>query len=510
MFQSTNVRRLTTTENGAVSLKSSGDCNIDYFMMLTRTLSIDDHVKHLEKCWNTNPEYTVATIFNCRDRQKGKKEKRVSNEAMLWLRKNKPKTYMQNIKTYINNYGCWKDLLYIAYQLNKSYTIDKNYELELFALQLKDDLVSLSNNPQIQVSLCGKWAPSENDRNDKRKQFAKKIATILYPKDGSNKMEKYRKEYISPLRKKINIIERLMCNNEWDKIVYEYVPGMASKKLLKAFVKHDNERYTEYLNAVKRGDKEIKITGLLPHDLLKYYIDNCDEGVNETIELQWKTMLDNVRSNGVLKSAIPIVDLSGSMFSASNGDIPARVSATLGIMTSLCCKDPFYKKIITFSDVPTFVELPNETLYDCYHAIKNVQYGLNTDLVKTCEAIINYGKENNVADENMVDKLIIFTDMQFDEASPQVCELSTLYNIICNMFLKNQYTPPKFIFWNLNSNSGETFPVDISVKNTAMVSGFSEQLLKIFMEYDEFNPKMIVDEILKPYLGNVFISEDER
>lgn len=509
MFQY-DARHLTHTDNGAVALDTTGDYNTDYFMMYTRTLPRNEHFTYLEKCWKVNPEYTVATIFNGRDRQNGKKEKKVSNTAMLWLRENKPHTYMQNIMTYVNKYGCWKDMLYIAYNCKTSSIILKNHELDLFAIQLRKDKEELQNT-HINVSLCGKWAPSENDRNDTRKHFAKKVASILYSNDDKKKMEKYRKEYLVPLRNQINIVEKLMSNNQWDRINYSSVPGVASRRLLKAFMKHDEIRYKAFLESVKKGEKEIKITGLLPHDLLKYYLEyNNDCKANDTIELQWKTMLDNVRSSGILNNSIAVVDLSGSMFSASNGNIPARVSATLGILTSLCCKEPFYKRLITFSETPTFVNLPNESLFDCYNAIRNVDYGLNTDLVKTCQSIIEYGKRNNISNENMIDKLFVFTDMQFDKASSTDSDITTLYNTICGLFIQNNYTPPKFIFWNLNSDSGNIFPVDISVKNTALVSGFSEQLLKIFMQYDEFNPKIIVDEVLKPYLKDVIIVEDER
>ena len=41
-----------------------------------------------------------------------------------------------------------------------------------------------------------------------------------------------------------------------------------------------------------------------------------------------------------------------------------------------------------------------------------------------------------------------------------------------------------------------------------MVSGFSEQLLKIFMNYDEFKPEFIVNEILNSYLDSIIISDD--
>lgn len=507
-----SLHELSHTQNGATALKTSGDNIVDYFMMFTRTLPKHVNEAYLEKCWADNPEKTVATIFNGRDRVQGKKEKKVSNEAMMWLRSCKPETYKLNMMNYINKYGCWKDLLYISYHnKSSSESVNKSYELQLFADQLLVDKNQLVHDQSKSVSLCAKWAPSENDRNDTRKHFAKKLASLIYSREDTKKMEKYRKEILVPLRKKINIVERLMCNNEWDQVQYEHVPGVASKRLLKAFMKHDEERYRRFLEAVKKGEKEIKITGLLPHELAKYYIDNdyTENRANETIELQWRAMLENVRKDGTLKNALAIIDVSGSMFSASNGSIPAQVAIALGILTSLCCEPPFNKRFITFSHNPQLATLDNENLFDAYKSIRHMEYGYNTDFVKCCECIIQYGVKNKIADEDMPKKLFVFTDMQFDRASPKTKDLNTIYQHITKMFVKHEYTPPKFIFWNLNSDHQETFPVDCSVENTAMVSGFSEQLLKIFMKYDDFNPMFIVDEILQPYMKDVVICNDE-
>ena len=547
--QRTMASTFTRTENGAVALDTSGNHIVDYFMLYTRTLTKEQNHQFLEKCWAINPQKTVAVIFNGRDRLKGKKEKTVSNQAMLWLREHKPYSYMNNITTYVNKYGRWKDLLYICYENNADSMIHKNYELTLFAEKLREDLSELkiqeireadadtekssksSSKKMNSVSLCAKWAPSENDRNDSRKQFAKKIASILYDKEDSKKMEKYRKEYLVPLRKQINIVETLMCNNEWDKINYEGVPGVASRRLHNAFSNHDSDRYCDYLASVRSGDAKINVTGILPHELANYYVnlrntqDEYEE--NETIELLWRTIVDNVKGSGVLGNSLAIIDLSGSMFSASNGSIPAQVAIALGIITSQCCKGMFKNKFITFSANPELVSLIPDaeyaeytekgiepSLYTCFKSLVNVDFGYNTDFVKCCEMIIKYGREHNINDEDMPKKLFIYTDMQFDEAITETegkenNTIEILYKTIVKMFKAADYTPPKFIFWNLNSSHKESFPVNCKTEGTAMISGFSEQLLKIFMTYDEFKPELIVEEILAPYLPEIFIDDSE-
>jgi ATP-dependent Clp protease adapter protein ClpS len=42
-----------------------------------------------------------------------------------------------------------------------------------------------------------------------------------------------------------------------------------------------------------------------------------------------------------------------------------------------------------------------------------------------------------------------------------------------------------------------------------MISGFSEQLLKVFMNNDDFNPEKIVYEILEPYKVNVEVDAND-
>ena len=524
----------TKTANNGNALKTTGSSIVDYFMLFVRDLDIDVSNKYLEKCWEEDPKKTVAIIFNGRDRLSGKKEKKIANDAMLWLRKNKFNTYANNIKNYIEKYGRWKDLHYICYKLKN---IDHKFELNIIAQKLIEDKVNLENNNP--VSLCAKWAPSENDKYDKRRQYAKKVASFIYGSKDMSKMEKYRKEYLVPLRKKIDIVEAKMCENDWGTIKYENVPGVASNKLKNAFIKHDEERYRKYQEDVFNRVKKINVTGILPHELVGVYIKDLEKFNKgekcQTTEMQWRTIVENVKKSGNFDNAISIIDVSGSMFNAKNGSIPAQVAVALGIITSLCCKGNFANKIITFSEEPQLVDLISPvkiqekriengdnaaastnseigsipTLHECIKNIMKIDYGFSTDFVKCNEEIINYAIKHNVPQDKMPTKLFVFTDMQFNNANnSRDNDLNTVYKSIVQLYKNNNYKAPKFIFWNLNSDSNEIFPVNCDTEGTAIVSGFSEQLLKIFMNYDEFKPEFIVNEILTPYLKDIIISDD--
>jgi hypothetical protein len=495
----------TTTTNGAIAFKSSGDVLVDFFMMYVRDLKDNVINDYMRKCWNTDPTLTIALVFNGRDRAEGKKEKKISNHCMIWLRNNVFNTYKQNILTYIEKFGCWKDLWAIDFYIKR---YEKDYELVLVKDKLIEDLENLKNDKPI--SLCAKWVPSEGKRNDKKEYQSKRLATIMYG-DDNKKNEKLRKEYLVPLRNKINIVETKMCQNQWTDINYSAVPAQASTRYRKAFIKHDQEGYEKFLNEVKSGEKEIKVNGILPHELVSKYIsgfNNISTEIDETIELQWKTIVNKLSTGGKLNNSIAVVDLSGSMFSALNGDIPARVASSLGIITSLCCSGPFHKKIITFSENPNIVSLKGDNLFEHLKDISNAQYGLSTNFIGVADLILNIAKLNDIKQEDMPEKIITFTDMQFNCADRRNGDIESTYKIIKEKFISNGYKPPKFIFWNLNADN-KNFPLEYDEEGTALVSGFSEQLLKIFMEHSEFNPKYIVYEILQKYIPYVEINEGD-
>lgn len=494
---------LTTTTNGAVCFQSSGNCFVDFFMVFVRNLETVTIIDYLNKCWEKDPYLTIALIFHARDRKNGKKEKNISNRAMIWLKKKKNKTYKKVLETYVNNFGSWKDVMYIAMK-----TINNHDELNFITEQLKKDKANLEEGKS--VSLCAKWISSEKDKYNKKCSLAILIAEKLYGCD-DKKMEKYRKEYIVPLRKHLDIVESHMTSSNWNTIIYDNVPSVAMKRLNKSFLKHDPERFEEYLKSIKSGEKKMKVTGILPHELVKYYLnDNSD--FNETIELQWKALVDDVKSKGTLKNMIPIVDSSGSMYSGTDKNVsPIEVSIALGILIAQCVDGHFKNKIISFSESPSFHDLVGDTLFDIVNNVKQkLPVGLNTNFEAIFDMLLNIGSCFNITPDDMPKKIVCLSDMQFDAASSDnsVVNDKTLHDTIMKKYVGTKYQPPTFIYWNLNTVD-KTFPVKCLSDNVAMISGFSEQLLKIFMNNDNFNAETIIYDILNDYLPYVVIDDDD-
>lgn len=67
-------------------------------------------------------------------------------------------------------------------------------------------------------------------------------------------------------------------------------------------------------------------------------------------------------------------------------------------------------------------------------------------------------------------------------------------------FEEHGYSLPKIVFWNLQSDGDDSMPVTHTEDGTALVSGFSGQLLKLFMagasELDKFNPFAVMKEAI--------------
>jgi len=460
-------------------METTNNPNLDLFIQLIRGLDKKILIDLLNKSWEHNKLKTIAIIFNSRDRMNGKKEKEISNFCLSWLKDYHNKIYKNNVLTYINKYGCWNDLNYII-RMNKKH----RYEYKLFAEQLKEDIKNLNENGEI--SLCAKWVINAN-KND-----TIKIARFLFKDEIKNYHERYRKEYLIPLRNKLDLIETKICKNNWVDIDYSKIPAGALNFYKKLFVKKDNDKYSLFLSEVAKNKTKLKITGLLPHQIiseyLKYIVEN--DGINETLELQWKAFINsyNNEEEDDENHILPIVDVSGSMFAKTGNVVPITVSIAMGLLLAELNKGIYHNKIITFSERPTLIKIKGETLREKIINIKNVNFGLNTNFLKIADLLIN----NNMNCK----RLICFTDMQFDEGQN--------HNLFIEKFKNNNLEVPELIYWNL-SGKYNNFPINNNETNTSIISGFSEQFLKTILEKSQLNPLVLMDRILEPYYDNIRI-----
>jgi len=480
-FIAAPVRPDTTTENGGAAFSSTGSDCLDFFTRYVRNTSQTDMIDMFVKAYAEDPYTALRIVFNGRDCiGNGKQEKLISFFVMNHLKQTKPKTYAKNLIGF-SKIGCFKDLLQLDVMSKSHQTPD--IELELLAAMLSDDLIKLQAGES--VSLAAKWAPTEGCEFDKKTRAAHRLAKIL-----DKNMKDYRKKIITPLRAKIDVLERLESARRWDEINFEKVPAIAMKKQKAAFTKHCSAAFTSYLSNVIAGKAKMHSKGIQPHELVM----NPDEAANA----QWIALVARLSLAGVFKNCVALCDVSGSM-----QGIPMWVSIAMGILMSALTEGRFKNRVLTFSEVPQWHEIKGTTLAEKVGSLSRAHWGATTNFISVFELLLVEATTYGLTPEQMPKKIIVFTDMQFNQAHQG--EYKTAFQIISEKYSAAGYKIPQLVFWNLR-DSKVAFPVQKDTPGVALMSGYSAEMLKMFMDDEEMTPYSMMMKALKPY--EVFVIDE--
>ncbi|KAK2647264.1 hypothetical protein Ddye_022459 [Dipteronia dyeriana] len=394
----------------------------------------------------------------------------------------------------------------------EKYNSDSNYKLfydsvcDVFADVLKSDMEFLKANELSKISLAAKWCPSIDSSYDKASLICEGIARRIFPRESDKEYEKLeeahyvyrvrdrlRKQVLVPLHKALQLPEVFMSANEWNALPYGRVPSVAMKNYKDLFEKHDKERFEAYLEKVKSGEAKIAAGALLPHEIVKSA--NTDS-LGEVAELQWKRMVEDVSKKGKLRNCMAVCDVSGSM-----DGIPMEVCVALGILVSELSEEPWKGKVITFSENPQLHLVEGDSLKAKSEFVKSMDWGMNTDFQKVFDKILEVAAESNLREDQLIKRLFVFSDMEFDYCRYKTYKSSifvksdeetaseeqskrgweTDYEVIQRKFKEHGYSKvPEIVFWNLRNSSST--PVVAKQTGVAMVSGFSKNLLTLFLD----------------------------
>ncbi|KAI3935272.1 hypothetical protein MKW92_013260 [Papaver armeniacum] len=222
-------------------------------------------------------------------------------------------------------------------------------------------------------------------------------------------------------------------------------------------------------------NKKYKIASgaLLPYQIIQS-LRYEEENDCSLAELQWKRMVEDLSRIGKLKDGLAIADVSGSMTGT-----PMDVSVALGLLISEMSHEPWKGKLITFTQNP---ELKKDR------------------------------------------RLFVFTDMEFHEAnsgySPHTYshlsgrdaaeKWETDYQVIQNNFREKGYlNVPEIVFCNLRESIST--PVSSQLKGVKMVHGFSNNMVKVFLDEDsnfsQLTPSSVVVNTAIENMGSVNASD---
>lgn len=383
-----------------------------------------------------------------------------------------------------------------------------------------------------------------------RSEFADIVSSVDHEDENERELylrharEAYRKD-IAALRKHLQVVERDLTANTLDNIKYERVPSLAMSIYCPIFTEKDTERFEAYIDSVAAGQAQISGATLLPSTLIKMVRDaeyselssrRCNPGRGKmksqrggakemitqrqkdirakAVDGQWRALFQRIKKSGTLSSSIAVCDVSGSMLQPvfPDGTCPMDTAIGLSLVLAEVTDPPFGGSFIRFSQSPIVEQvLVTDTLQDKYRKLSGSNWGMNTDFVAVFEKLIlPMAQKHKLRQEHMVKRVFVFSDMQFDTAQAGYDRWTTSYKRIQKKFRVAGYEMPQLVFWNIAGGragyQGTTGgrgdqtapkPVTAAEENTAIVSGYSPGMLKIFLENGSFEDPGENEEVIE-------------
>lgn len=467
-----NESESTETLNGMKCKKTTKSDLLDLFAVIGGLRNATDREIQTKfaKAWAENKTLAMKMIFYARDVREGLGERNVFRACLKWLVKNAPSSLIA-IAGLIPEYGRWDDVYPLLDQSEDSEL--KMVTKAIIVNQFKKDMEdAIGGKP---ISLLAKWLKSTNTSSKESRRLGKLTANVL-----GLDVRSYRKA-LSKLRHHIDVTERKMSANKWEEIKYSNVPSIAMKNYNIAFKRHDEKRFSHYLEDVKNGKSKINASAVFPSDVYRYWERHSDD--MEAVNLQWSNLPNYVEGEN---QALVMADVSGSM-----EGLPMATSVSLALYFAERNKGCFKDIFITFSERPEFVKINGNNIGEKFKNIEKSRWGMNTNLCLALQKILDISKENNVPPQDMPKSLIIISDMEFDVS----VRGSFLIEQVKEDFRKSGYEVPKIIFWNVNSLK-DTFHAQKNDENILLVSGHSPSVFKSILSGKQKDPYEYMLEIL--------------
>ncbi|RLN12733.1 hypothetical protein C2845_PM09G18930 [Panicum miliaceum] len=390
----------------------------------------------------------------------------------------------------------------LAVQSLEMYYGDRAYRFlfDFFADLLASDLKQLApGGKKRKIGLAAKWCPTQGSSFDRSTLLCEAIARRLFPRDSNpdyaglseehysyQALHRLRREVLVPLRKVLELPEVYMSAQRWSELPYTRVASVAMRRYKALFKKHDEVRFGKYLEDVAAGKAKIAAGALLPHEIATAAYRGEKDDVSE---LQWRRMVDDFRKKVSLSNCIAVCDVSGSMYGT-----PMEVCVALGLLISELSEKPWAGKVITFSQHPEIHMIKGKTLQEKLRFVQRMDWGGNTNFQAVFDRILRTAVDARLPREKMIRTVFVFSDMEFDQASASRGRWETDYEAICRKFGDAGYgdVVPQIVFWNLRDS--RSTPVTSTQPGVAMVSGFSKNLVKLFLENDGVvNPEAVMN-----------------
>lgn len=470
-----NETTWTRTENGAVAKNTSGDALVDLFGTIGSLRRADDlRVQTLfEEAFKEDPLNATKILFYARDIREGLGEREIFRKLIKYAADKHPDVVMKNIM-YFGEYGRFDDLYCL---------IGTKMESDMWHfMKLQFDADVANMNEGKQVSLLAKWIKTPDASSKKTRELgiltAVKLGYSVYAF----------KRLLRKLRKYIDVTEVKMSANKWNEITYSQVPSRAMTLYRNAFVKHDEERFHDFINKVETGEEKINASTLYPYDLVEKIFGfgyfNAVIADDPVVEAQWKALPNYVEPG---TNAIVIADTSGSMHGR-----PMYSALGLAIYFAERNVGAYHDLFMSFSNKSTIHKIKGDGLAQKLRSIDMSDWGGSTNLHRAFTNVLEIAVRNHVPAEEMVKSIIVISDMEIDYCGDDDW---TFYDQMRAEYAANGYEIPNVIFWNVNSRN-DVFHADKDRKGVQLVSGQSATTFKQLVDSIGLTPYELMMKVI--------------
>lgn len=477
MNQLKNDTNYGYTENGGLKHTSTNSAVYDLFAFGAsyRNRSNEDCILLFKNAFYEDNTLALKCLFWIRDCRGGAGERRFFRICMKWLSNNYPNCAANLIK-HVPTFGRYDDWFALFE------TPMENNVLESIKRQLTIDMECEKNA----VSLLAKWLPSENASSFETKEKAKKIRKYL------NITSKQYRQMLSKLRIKINVLERLMSANEWEKIEFDKLPSKAGLIYKNAFARRDII-LKKYENFAKDKNTKVNAKTLYPYEVVaktiaqnnywssKFNLSDTDRAM---INKYWENLPDYF--DGKECKMMCVVDTSGSM-TGRTASAPINVAISLGLYCAERLESPFKDHYISFASYPQLIHTEGIDFVDKVQRIYKTNLCDNTNLTAVFDLLLNVAIKKGVKKEDIPETIIVLSDMEIDEGARSsfwsrdkfrgwtTKTAATEMETVRIKWAAAGLELPRLVYWNLDARH-ETI-LD-SGPNVSFVSGFSPTLFK--------------------------------
>lgn len=460
-----NATNYKLTENGEISHSSTLSGVMDLFALggAYRRRSDDDCVLLFKNAFKEDKLLALKTLFYLRDVRGGQGERRFFRVCYKWLANNYPDIARKNLDN-VSEFGRWDDLIYTTVG-----THIWDNTMAIIKHQLVLDVECKT------PSLLAKWLPSENASSKE----TKKIAEIIRYNLGMTHKE-YRKT-LSILRERINVLERLMSSNQWDKIEFDKIPSKAGLVYRNAFARRDiiAKKYEAF---AKDKNTKVNAQALYPYEIVGEAINKMsywysDDNISDTdramLDKYWENQKDVL--NGAPLNMLCVVDTSGSM-RGSDKMAPINVAIGLGMYAAERARGPFHNHYISFSSKPQLIKVEGVDFYDKVKRIYKTNLCDDTNL----EAVFNllYNTALHARPEDVPNQIVVISDMEINRMT---CgnwygedEILTGMERERKRWAAAGLKLPKLVYWNVDARQNTFLDLgpDVSYVSGASVENF--------------------------------------